>query len=75
MLSELCLVASILDSRLKNFSFVEESSREEQKTSAGSLLKELYTQLKQCSVLPAELELSPVLTDNDDDIFENMWGG
>jgi hypothetical protein len=68
--SELCLVASILDPRLKNFSFAEESSREEQKTSAGSLLKELYIQLKQGSVPPAEL--SPVLTD-DDDIFENMW--
>ncbi|GBB91536.1 hypothetical protein RclHR1_01890010 [Rhizophagus clarus] len=69
--SELSLVATILDPRMKSFLFVKDSHREEQKTQAESLLSNLYTQLKHDLELPEEVR-SPIL-DDDDDIFERMW--
>ncbi|CAG8752634.1 7185_t:CDS:2 [Rhizophagus irregularis] len=69
--SELSLVATILDPRMKSFLYVEDLHREEQKTQAESLLSNLYTQLKHDLELPEEVR-SPIL-DDDDDIFERMW--
>jgi hypothetical protein len=69
--SELSLVATILDPRMKSFLFVEDLHREDQKTQAESLLSNLYTQLKHDLELPEEVR-SPTL-DDDDDIFERMW--
>ena len=70
--TELCLVASILDPRIKSFLFVEESDRHNQKELAKSFLKNLYDQLKEDLTLPEEIAETPVLID-DDDIFADMW--
>ncbi|GBC04414.1 hypothetical protein RclHR1_05670016 [Rhizophagus clarus] len=69
--SELSLVATILDPRMKSFLFVEDSHREEQKIQAESLLNNLYTQLKHDLELSEEVRSS--ILDDDDDIFERMW--
>jgi hypothetical protein len=68
--SELSLVVTILDPRMKSFLFVEDLHRMEQKTQAESLLSNLYTQLKCDLELPEEVR-SPTL--DDDDVFEMMW--
>jgi len=73
--NELSLIATILDPRMKNFPFIEDSYRKEQKALAETLLKDLYIQLKQNLALPEEInkELSPILVEEDDDIFAEMW--
>src|SRR5262249_49434469 len=53
--SEISLVATMLDPRMKSFLFVEDLYRREQKAQAESLLSNLYTQLKQDLELPEEI--------------------
>jgi len=69
--SELTLVTTILDPRMKSFPFVKDLYRREQKANAESLLSNLYTQLKHDLELPEDIR-SPIL-DDDDDEFERMW--
>ncbi|CAG8577941.1 354_t:CDS:1, partial [Scutellospora calospora] len=47
MPNESSLTAMILDSRMKNFPFMNRPDRIQQKTQAEFLLRDLYTQLKQ----------------------------
>ena len=70
--SELALVATILDPRMKSFLFVDDLYRNEQKEQAESLLSSLYTQLKCDLELPEEIR-SPILEVDDDDVFDKMW--
>ncbi len=46
MPNELSLITTILDSKMKNFSFIEDSYYKEQKALAEIFLKNLYIQLK-----------------------------
>ncbi len=72
--NELSLIATILDPRMKNFPFIKDSYRKEQKALAETLLKDLYIQLKQNLALLEEInkELSPILVEKDDNIFAEM---
>ncbi|CAG8648215.1 25790_t:CDS:2, partial [Racocetra persica] len=73
--SEISLLATILNPRLKNFPFLK-SSDYMQKIQAESLLKNLYNQYKQDMIISnqAEKTIETSLIENeDDDIFTEMW--
>ena len=70
--SELCLVATILDPRIKNFPFAKDTAdRIEQKSRAEFLLKDLHDQLKQDLEFPEEIRLPNIV--EEDDVFADMW--
>jgi hypothetical protein len=76
--SEISLIATILDPRMKNFPFANSFDRVQQRTQAEFLLRNLYTQLKQDSINSENTEehISTAVNLNDDnaeDIFAKMW--
>ncbi|CAI2197845.1 9215_t:CDS:1, partial [Funneliformis geosporum] len=73
--NELSLIATILDPRLKNFRFINNSDRREQIVQAETCLKGLYIELKQKLTNLEEIreESSTPIIVEDDDIFANMW--
>ncbi|CAG8655821.1 9785_t:CDS:2, partial [Scutellospora calospora] len=69
------LTAMILDPRMKNFPFMNEPDRVQQKTQAEFLLRDLYTQLKQ-EITNKNLEVpysTMNLINDTEDIFSKMW--
>ncbi|CAG8716980.1 20520_t:CDS:2, partial [Cetraspora pellucida] len=69
------LIATILDSQMKNFLFANGSDCTQQRMQAKFLLRNLYTQLKQNSADCENIEecISTEINNNIEDIFTKMW--